>query len=312
MTRRDLLKASVVGGLSAGLVGKTLLSESFAAVDEFQLNYILNSAMYGYTDVATVVGEVHKTGTKYIDIWPKVHGNQREQAEEMGVEAFQDLLKQHEVELGVVTCYVQGPFNLAEEMKFAHAVAGPGTVLVTGARGRKGLTGSELKKAVFDFVEKMKPHVAMAAHYGCTIAVENHAHSLLESPDSMRWFGEAAAEMDPLGVALAPHHLPQDGELIGGIADELGKQVAFFYAQQHGMGSSQKLPKEQEMLQMPGRGELDFTPILAALKKHHYAGFTEVFMHPVPRGIPILDTTEAITEAINESRAYLEECLKKI
>ncbi|MEZ6045287.1 MAG: TIM barrel protein [Planctomycetaceae bacterium] len=158
------------------------------------------------------------------------------------------------------------------------------------------------------FVEKMKPHVETAEKFGCTIAIENHANSLIQSPDSIRWFGELSSS-DRLGVALAPHHLPPDGELIGQIADELGKKVAFFYAQQHGMGSTDKLPKEQEMLQMPGRGDLDFTPILAALKKHNYQGFTEVFMHPVPRGVPILETTSAITDAINESRTYLDKCL---
>ena len=34
-----------------------------------------------------------------------------------------------------------------------------------------------------------------------------------------------------------------------------------------------------------------FVPIVAALKKIRYAGWTSVFMHPVPRGIPILPTS---------------------
>ena len=72
-----------------------------------------------------------------------------------------------------------------------------------------------------------------------------------------------------------------------------------------------KLPKEQELLQMPGRGPLDFAPILQALKRIDYRGFTEIFMHPVPRGIPILETTAAVTEEINRARAYLEVCLAK-
>jgi hypothetical protein len=53
-------------------------------------------------------------------------------------------------------------------------------------------------------------------------------------------------------------------------------------------------------------------PILAALKKINYAGWTSVFMHPVPRGIPILPTAPAVTDAINRSREYLEECLRAI
>jgi hypothetical protein len=46
------------------------------------------------------------------------------------------------------------------------------------------------------------------------------------------------------------------------------------------------------------------------MKKIDYQGWTEIFMHPVPRGIPILETTAKVTAAINKSRAYLAECLK--
>jgi sugar phosphate isomerase/epimerase len=35
-------------------------------------------------------------------------------------------------------------------------------------------------------------------------------------------------------------------------------------------------------MQLPGRGEMDFVPIVAALKKINYSGWTEVFMHPIP------------------------------
>ncbi len=76
------------------------------------------------------------------------------------------------------------------------------------------------------------------------------------------------------------------------------------------MGCMKKLPKEQELLQMPGRGKLDFVPIVGALKKINYNGWTSIFMHPVPRGIPILPTAREVTAEINRSRLYLEDCLK--
>jgi sugar phosphate isomerase/epimerase len=229
----------------------------------------------------------------------------------MGHESFVRLLKKNEVKLGGIACYRLGPFGLQKEMRFAAKVGGRGVVLVCGARGPKNLSGSDLKSAVASFVEQLKPHVATAEETGCVIAVENHANSLIESPDSIRWFGEMA-KSNHLGIALAPHHLPQNAEMIGKIARDLGAKVKFFYAQQHGMGSKKKLPKEQEILQMPGRGSLDFTPILAALKKINYRGDTEIFMHPVPRGIPILNSTREITAEINRSRNYLDSCLKKI
>ena len=54
----------------------------------FELNYILASCMYGTLPLAEIVPEVQKIGSEHIDIWPRVHGNQREQVESMGNEAF--------------------------------------------------------------------------------------------------------------------------------------------------------------------------------------------------------------------------------
>ncbi len=105
---------------------------------------------------------------------------------------------------------------------------------------------------------------------------------------------------------MAPYHLPQEAPQLGQLIETLGDSIAVFYAWQHGMGCHEKLPKEQELLQMPGRGDLDFGPLLAALKRIDYAGWTEIFMHPVPRGIPILETAADVTGEINRSRAYLE------
>jgi sugar phosphate isomerase/epimerase len=64
--------------------------------------------------------------------------------------------------------------------------------------------------------------------------------------------------------------------------------------------------KEKELLQMPGRGELNFAPLVQAFRDIEYSGWTEIFMHPFPRGIPILETTTAVTAEINRSRQYLE------
>ena len=50
---------------------------------------------------------------------------------------------------------------------------------------------------------------------------------------------------------------------------------------------------------------------MGALKKINFQGWTEIFMHPVPRGIPILDTAEGVTAEINRARRYLESCLAR-
>jgi len=296
-------------GAAAGIAAATTLPRVAAAKDKpFSLRYVLSSAMYGYASLKEIVPQIKQTGATAIDIWPKVHGNQREQVTEMGAEAFAEMLKKHDVQLGVVTNYQQGPFNLAKDMELVSQVAASDVTLVCGAKGPRNLKGSDLKAAVAKFVEQLKPHAERAQKHGCTIAIENHANSLIESPDSIRWFGELVKSPN-LGVAFAPHHLPQDGKLIGAIAADLGDRLKFFYAQQHGAGSSKKLPKEQELLQMPGRGELDFGPTIAALKENKYQGYTEIFMHPVPRGVPILESPKAITAEINRARKYLESLL---
>ena len=277
-----------------------------AESEPFQLKYILGSCMYGYQYVGEILPEVRKTGATALDIWPKVHGNQREQLTDLGEDKFSAMLKQHEITLGCITQYKLGPFGLQDEMRLAQRFGCQ--TIVTGGRGPAGLKGNDLKAGVQDFIEKMKPHLEVAEETGVTIAVENHGNNLIESPDSLKWLAELRPSKH-LAIAFAPYHLPQDAELLGRLLKTLGDSIAVFYAWQHGMGCHEKLPKEQELLQMPGRGDLDFGPLLAALKRMKYSGWTEIFMHPVPRGIPILETASAVTAEINRSRDYLNKLL---
>lgn len=272
---------------------------------DFKPKYILGSCMYGYSKLEEIVPEVKKTGAAAIDIWPKVHGDQREQLDAMGETKFKKLLEANEVSLGCITQYKLGPFGLKEELKLANRLGCK--TIVTGGSGPKGLKGTELKAAVKKFAEQMKPHLEIAKANDVTIAIENHANNLIQSPDSMRWLIEFTSEN--VGIALAPYHLPQEEKLLAGLINDLGKRIAIFYAWQHGMGCMKKLPKEQELLQLPGRGKLNFAPLLEALAEIKYNGWVEIFMHPVPRGIPILDTTEKVTVEINKSRRYISKCL---
>jgi sugar phosphate isomerase/epimerase len=303
LSRRDF--CAWLGTAAAGSVLAGSSSVATRAPDG-RLKYILASSMYGYTSLGEILPEVKKVGATAIDIWPKVHGNQREQLDEMGEAQFAALLKEHDVRLGCITQYKLGPFGLSEEMRLARRLGCP--TIVTGGRGPKGLAGPALKKAVGDFVEQMKSHLAVARETGVTIAIENHANSLIESPDSMKWLAELRPS-EHLAIAFAPYHLPQDEKLLSDLIRALGDSIAMFYAWQHGMGCHQKLPKEQELLQMPGRGDLDFRPLLAALEDIRYSGWTEIFMHPVPRGVPILDATDAVTAEINRAREYLAKCV---
>jgi len=290
---------------------------ALAAKPKFRLNYILSSSMYGTLPLKEILPEVAKTGAETIDIWPRVHGNQREQIEEMGHEAFSKMLRSHKnakgtLRMGCITRYDLGPFGLQKEMAFAKKF---GTkVMVCGGRGKRGLKGAELKAEVKKFTELMKPHLAAAEAANVTIAIENHSSNLINTPDSLKWLIELAPSKH-LGIALAPYHLETLGVDAAGHATlikALGKRIAMFYAWQHGMGCMKKLPKEQELLQMPGRGKLDFKPILGALKAIGYNGLTSIFMHPVPRGIPILPTAAKCTAEINRARAYLDKCVASV
>jgi len=301
--RRDFLAASAV-------TAATLATPSLAlAAPKLNPKYILGSCMYGYTAVDEIVPEVAKIGATALDIWPKVHGNQREQLDEMGEEKFAALLKKHDVTLGCITQYKLGPFGLQKEMQLAQRLGCK--MIICGGSGPKNLKGKELKAAVGAFIEKLKPHLAVAEETGVTIAIENHANNLIDSPDSLKWLSELRTS-DNLGIAFAPYHLEQDEKLQSDLIRTLGDSIEMFYAWQHGMGCHVKLPKEQELLQMPGRGDLDFVPLFGALQDIKYQGWTEIFMHPVPRGISILETTAEVTAEINRSRQYITKRLNRI
>jgi sugar phosphate isomerase/epimerase len=295
--------------LAAAPAALALGTGSFAADEKkpFALRYILASSMYGKMKLGEILPEVPKTAARQIDLWPRHHADQREQMDAMGHDKFAELLAGHGVHLGMTTRYDLGPFRLQDEMRIVRKFGG--RLIVTGSNGPKNLSGPECKAAVQQFLEKMKPHVAVAEQQGVTIAIENHANALIATPDSLRYLAELA-KSPKLGIALAPYHLPQDEKLLARLIEDLGSKLVHFYAWQHGRGCMKKLPKAQELEQMPGRGKLDFKPLLAALKKINYRGWTEIFMHPVPRGIPILETTGQVTAEINRARQYLEGCLR--
>ncbi|MBN1442287.1 MAG: sugar phosphate isomerase/epimerase [Planctomycetes bacterium] len=306
ISRRDACRRIAAAG--AACVGLPRAAEASAARPEvFRLRTILASCMYGKMRLEEVLPEVARTGAAHIDIWPAVHGDQREQVEAMGHAEFAALLAKHAARLGIITRYDLGPLRLREELLVASELGA--SLVVTGSRGPAGLKGSELKAEIVKFVEAMKPHIEVAEAQRVAIAIENHASALIHEPDSIRWLAELSPSKR-LGIALAPYHLEQDSALIGRLVRDAAPRLLHFYAWQHGKGCHQKLPKEDELLQMPGRGPLDFGPILAALGDIEYRGWTEIFMHPVPRGIPILPTAREVTEAINRARRYLESCLR--
>ena len=305
-------RRKIISSLGAGVLGSTLSTPSPAAGSDFRLRYILSSAMYGEMPLESILPEVLGAGCEAIDIWCRVHGNQREQIEFMGDVAARKMFEKHRVKPAVFTRYPLGPFGLREEMKKVKESFGA-EIVVCGSTGPSGPSGKEAKEAVNGFLEKMKPHVARAEEAGITIAVENHSRQLLYHPDSLRYFAELNTSRN-LGIAFAPHHLHRFSNQIPSLIRVLGdRNIPFMYFQEHSEGMYKKSTKAIEMQQLPGfGGGLDYKPVVKALKDIGYSGYCEIFMHPVPRGIPVLPTVAEVTAAIKRSRAYIEKCLAKV
>jgi sugar phosphate isomerase/epimerase len=146
INRRQFHLGVAAAAVSVAVAGQRNLA--WAGDEPFRLNYILGSPMYGTTDLAEVLGEVRKTGAEWIDIWPRRHADHREQVEAMGHERFLELLKQHNVRLGVITRYDLGPYGLQDEMRVLKKLGG--RVIVTGARNAEGKTLRDQVKAFVD------------------------------------------------------------------------------------------------------------------------------------------------------------------
>lgn len=304
MTRRESI--SLLGGALA------LPQLARGADPDWNPQYVLSSAMYGDLPLATVLPEVARTGSVGIDIWRKRHATHREQITEMGDEAFQDLLQKNNTQLSISTCYPLGPFKQDDEMRWVKANEGFMTVCGSGKMGDRDPVGAEAKRQVKAFFEKLKPHYELAESLGVTMSIENHKNSMLSSPDSIRYFYELNPSSH-VGVAFAPHHLYDAIDEIPKLIREGGKEnIPFIYFQEYHLSSKQEMVKVEELKQMPGFGSLDYVPILAALRDIEFDGLAEIFMHPTPRGTPMLPTATEITQVINHSREYLTDCLNRI
>ncbi len=275
-----------------------------------KLNYLLASALYGDMKLEEVLPQVAPSGCAGLDLWGKRHATHREEVDAMGVDAFEALLKKHGVRLVCSTRYPLGPFGLQPEMPLVKRLGG--SLLVCASHGPKNVAGAEAKAGIKAFLEDMKPHADAAAEHGITIAIENHANALLYTPDSIRYWAEFNTH-PALGVAFAPHHLHEHVAEMPEMIRELGaKNLPFIYFQEHGIGSKQTVAKEIELQQLPGYGTLDYKPILQAMSDVGFTGYVEIFMHPTPRGIPMLPAPGEITTAINKSRDHIEALLKEV
>jgi protease I len=294
--------ARAVAGLAAISAGAASAAAAPAAA--WTPRFVVASCMYGTAPLETVLAELPRLGTPLVDLWPRHHGSQREDAAALGDEAFAALLEEHAARLAMTTRYDLGPARLREELPFLARHGG--TLVVANTGGPAGLPAADLRREIGRFIEAMKPVVEAAEQHGVSIAIEGHSKMLVGSPDSLRIFAELAPS-PRLGIALAPAHLPQDAALIAALVRDLGPALAHVYAWQHSAGvfDMKPVPLETQLEQLPGVGPLDFRPLMQALREIGYAGLIEPFMHPTPRGIPIVPETAGVTERIAAAQRHL-------
>ena len=294
--------ASVVAGLVAVSAGAASAAPAPAAA--WTPRFVVASCMYGTAPLETVLAELPRLGTPLVDLWPRHHGSQREDAAALGDEAFAALLEKHAARLAMTTRYDLGPARLREELPFLARHGA--TLVVANSGGPAGLAAAEVRREIARFIEEMKPVIEAAEQHGVSIAIEGHSKMLVGSPDSLRIFAELAPS-PRLGLALAPAHLPPDSALVAALVRDLGAALAHVYAWQHSAGvfDMKPVPLETQLEQLPGVGPFDFRPLMRALREIGYAGLIEPFMHPTPRGIPIVPETAGVTERIAAAQRHL-------
>ena len=111
-SRRSFIKLPLP--LVCGFSG---ISSLRADLEQLKIRYVLSSAMYGEMKLDDILPEVSKAGCEAIDIWCKVHGNQREQISEMGYARAKDLFDKHKVKPAVFTRYPFGPLVFRKRLK---------------------------------------------------------------------------------------------------------------------------------------------------------------------------------------------------
>jgi sugar phosphate isomerase/epimerase len=310
-TRRDFLRLSA--GAATALVASAgaVRAQAGAGAAPFRLRHVLSTNQYGTLPIQDIVPEAKRAGYVGLDVWAGRWGNQREQIDYLGHEKFAALLKQHDVKVSCYTCMDPG-FARCEPHLRAMLKFGGNQIVAgfPGVPGGKDLRGDALRQAIRGSLEKLKPIIGVAGELNVELAIENHLNGLLETPDGVRILAEEIKEKH-VGISFAPFHLPQDAALLGRLVDDVAPKILYYYAWQFGDGSGDLAPSKQKR-QLPGVGPLDFKPMLAALKRHRFAGYTSVFMHPTPRGAPLASTVKDVTAELGKARAFLDKELAAV
>jgi sugar phosphate isomerase/epimerase len=212
------------------------------------------------------IREIARLGYDAIDIWSAHAGcpHLDDVLNRLGAPGLLKLLDENGLRLCGFSVYAGGYPKYAELLG-----AAGGGVAIRGSA--PPCEPNELQTCMARFLEELKPEAELAEKHNSYVAIENHGHALLDSLDSFKLFTEL--NRNPrVGIALAPYHLQLLGASVEDAIRIAGSQLLYFYAWQHAPG----------VKQLPGLGETDFTPWIAALAEVKYAGYVNPFLHDEP------------------------------
>ena len=234
------------------------------------------------------VREIAQLGFEAIDVWSGHAGcpHLDDVLNRLGPEGLKQLLAEHGLKLCGFSVYAGGYPKYAELLGRAG-----GGVAIRGSAAP--CEPSELRSRMVQFLESLQPEVELAEKYHSYLAIENHGHALLDSLDSFKLFVELN-DNPHLGIALAPYHLQAINASVEEAIRIAGKQLFYFYAWQ----------RAAELKQLPGHGETDFAPWIAALAEVNYGGYVNPFLHDEPEPA---ETAAALAQSI----AYLQEAERR-
>lgn len=289
-TRRGFLCMASMGAAAVcgvgGVCGVGARADSRA--EPWRMRLSTSSIHFMELPIEQACQQIAALGFTGIDIWSAHEDcpHLDDIAERLGPEGLTTLLETNRLELCSFSTYRGGYARYAELLGRVG-----GGVAIQGSTGP--CESSELTSRMKQFLEGLKPLVALAEQHNSYLAIENHGHALLNSLDSIKAF-VALNESKHLGIALAPYHIQANRESVTDAISLCGDQLLFFYAWQNQPG----------LKQLPGLGPTDFTPWLEALAGIGYRGYVNPFAHTHPG-------TASVTESLAASREYLQRCYER-
>jgi len=290
MINRRKFLAQTARVAAAGAAGAILLKARpvLAASGPWKMRLSTSSIHYSKVPIEEACERIAALGFEAIDIWSAHAGcpHLDDVQKRLGPQGLKELLAKHNLKLYAFSVYAGGYPKYAELLGQAG-----GGVAIRGSAGP--CDPKDLAAKMKAFIDSLKGELELAEKYNSYLAIENHGGSLLNSVDSFKAFADTNTH-PRLGIALAPYHLQVLKVSVEDAIAAAGKQLFFFYAWQHAGG----------VQQLPGLGQTDFTPWLAALAKIDYRWYVNPFMHSEP-------APDEMNKALEKSRDYLVACAAK-